>query len=231
MFADSLNMSRSRLFYGITSLFFAYILYGTIVFWGPWTKPPSGLTGAEGLHFDLGVVFTGGPERIEKGMTLLQQGVIDTILISSLSQEAIHELSQHYFSNRPLPHILETKATSTHGNAYYTKNALQDRTLDSIVLITHSYHMERSYRLLWLALRGIGISISCYPIERYPGIPESELQKISAYRRLIIAEKIKGMMNYVKFLYNGTRVTGNNRWENTMEQLIDTTVFQKILRL
>jgi len=206
-----------------------YIVYGTLVFWGPWTRPSDYFEYGEQKEYDLGVIFTGGGgKRIDVAFGLLISGHVDTLLISSASTSRLDALSQKYQYYDSFPYIPELYATSTHGNAYYSSKLIRSSNKHNILLITNDYHMKRAYRLLWLALRRDDVKITCCPVDEYRHLDEKQKLNIGSYRKLVVAEKVKIIMNYIKFLYNGAVISGNSALENEVEVILDTHVMKML---
>lgn len=213
------------------TILLVYLFYAAVLFWGPWTRPRSFLSPNSSARYGLGVVFTGGEKRIETAIDLLESGVIDTLIVSSATERKMAGIEKKYWGGKPIPHVLEPNATSTHGNAFFTGVLIKEHEKRIVVLITNDYHMNRAYRLLWLALRHENVEIICCPVQKYPDISESMRMKIGSIRKLRYSERIKMMLNFTKFVYNGTRISGNNKWEDDIELLLDNTVFTRLLRL
>ena len=99
-------------------------------------------------HTDAIVVLTGGSERIETGLALLDDGLAARLFVSGVGEQVkIGDILPRTRSLRPelLDSItVGTAASNTPGNAIET--ALWARTMDvhSIRLVTAAYHMRRS---------------------------------------------------------------------------------------
>lgn len=117
----------------VSTVIAVYLAYGIILFWGPWTRPDAYITEDSKITYNLGVVFTGGEGRLTQAFSLLEAGIIDTIVVSSASEKTMSVLCNKYLNGKSLPCILEPDATSTHGNAFYTGELIKKHDKRSIL--------------------------------------------------------------------------------------------------
>jgi len=100
------------------------------------------------VRTDAIVVPTGGPGRIERGLTMLRAGAAQKLLVSGVDREV-----------RPREFAVEYKVTpaemaccvalgfaalDTRGNALETANWIKDGRYRSLRLVTSDWHMRRS---------------------------------------------------------------------------------------
>lgn len=116
---------------------------------------------------DLLVVFPGAPERIAAGYRL-----------------AAEERATHFMIvNQPLPRMIKVaekrgfaqkaqmlpggKSRSSFEDAYQTVMTMQEMELDSVILVTSSYHLPRSLLLLksCFALYGKSVDVQYYAVQ------------------------------------------------------------------
>ncbi len=96
---------------------------------------------------DAIVVLTGGQGRIEKGLALLREGKSQKLILSGVNSGSDLDA---IFRNRLVAGeqyriILEKRSTSTYENALEMKRLVDELDIESITLITSSYHMKRAY--------------------------------------------------------------------------------------
>jgi uncharacterized SAM-binding protein YcdF (DUF218 family) len=178
--------------------------------------------------YDLVVVFAGSEDRIPPAFELLRSGKSHRIIISPASHTQIEEWSSHYLSQQNCACILETQATSTHENAYYCAALIRREKARSIILVTSWYHMRRSCRLLSLALRNYPAVIACCPTypEKNAGavLCEHEPSLFAAPE----VERIKMIINYLKFLSDGLRIRNSSRFEHRLEAFHEAIIKKHI---
>jgi uncharacterized SAM-binding protein YcdF (DUF218 family) len=108
---------------------------------------------------DAVVVFAGTFLRSIKGIELVKAGVAPALIVSPATAGQIDTYRRQYALPETVRVILETQASTTYENAYYTTRVLQQNHIRSMVLVTSDYHMPRSYLLLRLAAAGRGIRV------------------------------------------------------------------------
>lgn len=106
-----------------------------------------------GVKTDAIVVLTGGMGRVEQGVRLLEQGRANLLLISGVDDEVKpHEIVAEYGIDTAHPALADGKTRiildygprDTVGNARETARWIQNNDLQSLRLVTSSYHMPRS---------------------------------------------------------------------------------------
>ena len=107
------------------------------------------------------VVLTGGNERIQEGLRLLQQGLGETLFISgvnkAVSLESLLDATYPQYAHLKGKVFLGKEALNTHGNAQETRKWIQAHPAESIRLITANYHMPRSLLQFKRELSGVTI--------------------------------------------------------------------------
>lgn len=156
---------RSRLRRAVmaTGIFFSMWLGG--LYWFTTTLPP-GLDVPAGLHVDGIVVLTGSAGRIAAGVTALETGVGDRLLISgvnpSIADKEIRRLIGPDSALFDCCIDLDRQAADTRGNAEQAANWARDQGYRSLLVITARYHMPRS--LVEFRRRLDGVDVSAQPV-------------------------------------------------------------------
>jgi hypothetical protein len=108
---------------------------------------------------DAVIVFGGSAERIEKGYDLIRNGYSKHLIISPANLETVENYDQKYGWKKNFKHIYETKARTTFENAVYVKRLIAKHHFKSVLLVTSTGHMPRSYFFLKTQLLFSGIQI------------------------------------------------------------------------
>lgn len=97
---------------------------------------------------DAIIVLTGGNFRINTGFSLLQSGLSDTVYITGVAPQVTEDdLRALWRGKGDLPEcciILGHRARTTLGNAQETRDWIKENNIDSIRLVTSTYHMDRA---------------------------------------------------------------------------------------
>ncbi len=94
---------------------------------------------------DAVVVLTGGTNRIQTGLSLMEKINASYMLISGVNKDVSHTELFPKMSGENLNKItLGYDALDTVGNAKEIQSWLKDKTVNSILLVTSFYHMPRS---------------------------------------------------------------------------------------
>lgn len=127
---------------------------------------PRASTGAEGKGEAI-VVLTGGSQRVEAGLALLEAGAGEQLFVSgvhgTVDREAI--LAANEVSSRELGErmVLGHEAADTTGNARETAAWLESQGYATTRLVTATYHMPRAR--LEFAIAAPGIEVVPHPVE------------------------------------------------------------------
>lgn len=100
---------------------------------------------------DAIVVFSGdnGP-RTEKGVELLKEGLGDYLILSGgivYDDVTMAELMKNHAMKLEVPEeniLIDDKAATTHENAEFTKDIIEESNFKSIIVVTSEYHSRRS---------------------------------------------------------------------------------------
>ncbi|GBQ84647.1 YdcF family protein [Asaia krungthepensis] len=122
---------------------------------------------AHPVHCDGIVALTGGRDRIEASLSLLDKGVGDRLLISGVGPHAtLSQLAEH----APVPLTPELaaritlgrRAVSTIGNGSETASWARENRIHSLLVVTAGYHIRRA--MLELHRAAPGIILHPYPV-------------------------------------------------------------------
>jgi len=139
---------------------------------------------------DLIVVFSGAypgsQGRIKTGYQLAQKGYTSNLAISGASKNCLEQYEYKYKIPSDVHRIINEPSITTFQDALCAKELIEKRGFRSVILVTSSYHMPRSYFLLSTLLTGTEVKVQTY------------LVSIDDDQSLRIA----GLSNKVKFIYN-----------------------------
>ena len=112
------------------------------------------------------VVLTGGRGRALTGLELLRGGAAKLLIISGVSEDAdIDSIFPSGVSKKERSLIvLEKKSKSTYENALEVRELFSKKGLDSMLLITSEYHMQRAM-LVFERVMPRSVDIKEYPVE------------------------------------------------------------------
>ena len=112
-------------------------------------------------HTDAIVVLTGGAERIETGLALLDEGLADHLFVSGVGEQVktgdLLPRTPTLRADVREKITVGTAANNTPGNALETAAWARTMNVHSIRLVTASYHMRRSLLEFHAAMPGIDI--------------------------------------------------------------------------
>ena len=115
-------------------------------------------------HTDGIVAFTGGPDRVETALRLLDEGRADHLLLSGIGGGAELPELAHLAGLRATPLYARVtigrSATTTRGNAAETAAWVRTNSIQSLLVVTSSYHMPRAIAELSHVLAGVRL----YPV-------------------------------------------------------------------
>jgi uncharacterized SAM-binding protein YcdF (DUF218 family) len=113
---------------------------------------------------DLIVVFAGSSERIEPAYRLANSGYAPYLVISPASENLLKSYNNTYELSPKVKQITEDKARTTFENALYTNKIIESHGFDSVILVTSSYHLPRSYFLLRILLLTSKVDVQPYGV-------------------------------------------------------------------
>ncbi|WP_455477919.1 YdcF family protein [Bartonella sp. B10] len=155
-------------------------------------KPPNPLQKADAI-----IVLTGGENRVETGLKLLQQKLGSRLLISGVNTTTnIDRFTRITYIN---PNLFACcvdighKATNTKGNAEESAAWIKKHNYQNIYVVTHDYHMWRSLRELKHLMPDV--NFIAYPVKKTG--KESTIQQMNQIRILAL-EYIKTIGVHVR---------------------------------
>ncbi|WP_345115711.1 YdcF family protein [Bartonella jaculi] len=155
-------------------------------------QPPSPLPKADAI-----IVFTGGENRIETGLDLLQKRLGSRLLISGVNTTT--NLQRLKYSTHITPQLFTCcvdighEATNTKGNAEESAAWIKKHHYHTVYIVTHDYHMWRSLRELKYLMPEI--NFIAYPVKKND--TESTIQQINQIR-ILVFEYIKMIGVYIR---------------------------------
>ncbi|EJF74709.1 YdcF family protein [Bartonella alsatica] len=155
-------------------------------------QPPNPLPKADAI-----IVLTGGENRIETGLQLLQKGLGSRLLISGVNtttklksfMHSIHITPQLFTCCVDIGH----KAINTRGNAEESATWIKKHHYKTVYIVTHDYHVWRSLRELKYLMPHT--NFIAYPIKKNK--IESMIQQINQ-TRILVFQYIKTIEVYIR---------------------------------
>ncbi|WP_085907404.1 YdcF family protein [Kiloniella majae] len=171
-------------------------------FWFATNLPEDVTNDAEAA--DVIVVLTGGSDRINTGLDLLELGTAKKLFISGVYKgvevQELLRLSQRAPKNLECCVKLGYQADDTRGNALESQNWIEEEGYSSLRLVTAAYHMPRSL----LEFRNAMPNIKILP---HPVFPQHVKQKDwwlwPGSMTLILSEYVKFLMAHVRIWLEG----------------------------
>ena len=139
---------------------------------------------------DLIVVFPGAHPgaqgRIKTGYQLAQKGYAPNLAISGAPRNCLEQYENKYKIPSHVHRIINGPSITTFQDALCTKEIIEKYGFRSVILVTSSYHMPRSYLLLYSLLIGTGVKVQTYLVS----IDDDQSLRIAS------------LSNKGKFIYN-----------------------------
>ncbi len=123
---------------------------------------PDVLPSADGI-----VALTGGNERLDTAVALLERGVGKRLLVSGVAAETTKETVGKMSEGGPRFACcadIGYAAEDTHGNAEEAATWTREHHFNSLVIVTGRYHMPRTMKEFSSVLPGV--SLIAYPVEQ-----------------------------------------------------------------
>ncbi|WP_034987299.1 YdcF family protein [Bartonella florencae] len=155
-------------------------------------QPPNPLPKADAI-----IVLTGGENRIETGLNLLQKGLGSRLLISGVNTKT--KLKSFMHSPHITPQLFTCcvdighKAINTRGNAEESAVWIKKHRYKTVYIVTHDYHIWRSLRELKYLMPNI--NFIAYPVKKSGD--ESMIQQINQIR-ILAFQYIKTIQVYIR---------------------------------
>ena len=138
------------------------------------------------------VVLTGGAARIAHGLSLLDGGAGERLLISGVypdtSDAALRDRNRPYARLFDCCIDMERISVDTVSNARETARWVKERGFDSLLLVTSAYHMPRSLMEFRRALPKVRLTAA--PL-RLPALDQEDWWRDSGTLRLVVGEYVK----------------------------------------
>ena len=145
-------------------IFLALLGYGLsfLLFVSNLPTAPAEMPKADGI-----VTLTGGDDRLDTAVAMLERGVAKRLLISGVgpetTKETVGKMSEGGKRFRCCADI-GYAAEDTHGNAEEAAQWTRDHHFDSLVIVTGRYHMPRTMREFSAVLPDV--TLIAYPVEQ-----------------------------------------------------------------
>jgi uncharacterized SAM-binding protein YcdF (DUF218 family) len=157
-------MNRSRdLRVFLTVIFLALLGYGLgfVLFVSNLPTTPATMPKVDGI-----VALTGGDERLDTAVALLEHGVGKRLLVSGVSQETTKETVGKMSEGGPRFRCCADMgyAEDTHGNAEEAASWTRENHFASLLIVTGRYHMPRTMREFSAVLPDV--SLIAYPVDQ-----------------------------------------------------------------
>ena len=123
---------------------------------------PATLPKADGI-----VALTGGGERLDTAVSLLEHGVGKRLLVSGVSQETSKETVGKMSEGGPRFRCcadIGYSAEDTHGNAQEAASWTRENHFRSLVIVTGRYHMPRTMKEFSAVLPNV--ALIAYPVDQ-----------------------------------------------------------------
>jgi uncharacterized SAM-binding protein YcdF (DUF218 family) len=128
---------------------------------------------------DAIIVISGdeGFARLREGVRLFQQGWARRLIVSGAAEDGVlsnaHSMRSHAVESGVPPSaiLVEPEAMDTFGNAVYTRKIMAEHQLNSAILVTSPYHLQRASMTFAAVFQGSGVRL----IPR--SAPDSEWRK------------------------------------------------------
>ena len=151
-----------RIFLGVIVLVVLAYGLGFVLFVSSLPVQPANPPRADGI-----VALTGGGERLDTAVSLLEHGVGKRLLISGVSQETSKETVGKMSDGGPRFRCcadIGYSAEDTHGNAEEAATWTRENHFASLVIVTGRYHMPRTMKEFSAVLPDV--SLIAYPVDQ-----------------------------------------------------------------
>ncbi|WP_212112744.1 YdcF family protein [Bartonella queenslandensis] len=179
----------------LTLAVIVFIFWGGFIIFSEKTErliPPQPLPKADAI-----IVLTGGENRIETGLHLLQKGFGSRLLISGVNTSTnLKSFMQNmHISPRLISCCIDIghQAINTRGNAKESAAWIKKHHYKTLYIVTHDYHIWRSMRELKYLMPDI--HFIAYPVKKSKA--ESTVQQINQ-TRILIFQYIKTLHVYIR---------------------------------
>jgi uncharacterized SAM-binding protein YcdF (DUF218 family) len=151
-----------RVFLGVILLALLAYGLGFVLFVSNLPSTPAAMPRADGI-----VALTGGGERLDTAVSLLEHGVGKRLLVSGVSQETTKETVGKMSDGGPRFRCcadIGYSAEDTHGNAEEAAAWTRENHFTSLVIVTGRYHMPRTMKEFSALLPNV--ALIAYPVNQ-----------------------------------------------------------------
>lgn len=151
-----------RVFLGVIVLALLAYGLGFVLFVSNLPNTPATLPKADGI-----VALTGGGERLDTAVSLLEHGVGKRLLVSGVSGETTKETVGKMSEGGPRFRCcadIGYSAEDTHGNAEEAAGWTREHHFTSLVIVTGRYHMPRTMKEFSAVMPQV--SLIAYPVNQ-----------------------------------------------------------------
>jgi uncharacterized SAM-binding protein YcdF (DUF218 family) len=162
IFAPGERSDDLRLFLTVIVLAVLGYAIGFVLFASNLPVAPAMLPKADGI-----VALTGGGDRLDTAVTLLERGVGKRLLVSGVAQETTKEtLAKMAGGGARFTCCADIgyAAEDTHGNAQEAASWTHEHHFDSLVIVTSRYHMPRAMEEFSHQLPDV--TLIAYPVDQ-----------------------------------------------------------------
>lgn len=177
---------------------------------------------------DVVVVFHGAADRIKKGYRLVNEGIAPYLMVSPATRDTRNKYDKKYTRVGNWQHLVENRAGTTFQNALLTSRLIRAHHLKTVILVTDSWHMPRSYFLLKMMLIGSKVHISMCSAD--PGfLPESPGRWSARQCKLVYNETVEfwgSMTEFIDHFFRGKLPEKNLKANGVVNYLRSALLFK-----
>lgn len=139
------QIKNNKLFYSIILLILLFFLYFLKYFI---EVHSSAKNNYQNKSYDAAVVLTGDKYRINKGLELIKEDIVNKLLISGVNKDINkNQIEKQYINFKELFNCcieIENKSRNTFENARESYLWMKNNNFKSLIIISSSYHLPRT---------------------------------------------------------------------------------------
>ena len=139
------QIKNNKLFYSIILLILLFFLYFLKYFI---EVHSSAKNNYQNKSYDAAVVLTGDKYRINKGLELVKENIVNKLLISGVNKDINkNQIEKQYINFKELFNCcieIENKSRNTFENARESYLWMKNNNFKSLIIISSSYHLPRT---------------------------------------------------------------------------------------
>ena len=139
------QIKNNKLFYSIILLILLFFLYFIKYFI---EVHSSAKNNYQNKSYDAAVVLTGDKYRINKGLELIKEDIVNKLLISGVNKDINkNQIEKQYINFKELFNCcieIENKSRNTFENARESYLWMKNNNFKSLIIISSSYHLPRT---------------------------------------------------------------------------------------